>query len=261
MQQMKSIRKLTGFLLLACIVQACHSATVASNAATSIPLMCYVCEDCAKITKQTPLEACDAEFFDKSSTAIDPNTEPPTTTTTEMTADSTTTTPIGTTLVATETTTTTTGRTEATPPPETANPTPEAVPTPPTVGPPITVPTPPNVGTVDDLLIATEASGNNSTESTVSYEGPKALPLLSANYTYHCYSVQKKVNGSEQVDRGCSRVTTMESVCGHLKALNNGTVLSKCVPCSNNSCNGSSALGVSVAALMFTLIAAVLSRQ
>lgn len=176
------------FLLLT----ACHSATVASNAATSIPLMCYVCEDCAKITKQTPLEACDAEFFDKSSTAIDPNTEPPTTTTTEMTADSTTTTPIGTTLVATETTTTTTGRTEATPPPETANPTPEAVPTPPTVGPPITVPTPPNVGTVDDLLIATEASGNNSTESTVSYEGPKALPLLSANYTYHCYSVQKK---------------------------------------------------------------------
>nr|XP_014087322.1 cell wall protein DAN4 [Bactrocera oleae] len=251
MQQIKNIRKLTGFLLLACIVQACHSATVASTT----PLMCYVCEDCAKVTKETPLEACDAKFFEESSTTLEPTTEPTTTTTTEPTMDSTTTTTIGTTLATTTTDSTEVTTTEGT--------TTEAVPTAPTVGPPVTVPTPPNVGTVAaDFLIATEVTiSNNSTESTVSYEAPKALPLVSGTYTYHCFSVQKEVNGSVQMERGCSRVTTMESVCGQLKALNNGTELSKCIPCSNNSCNGSSALGVSMAALVFTLIAALLSRQ
>ncbi|XP_011180287.2 probable serine/threonine-protein kinase DDB_G0275165 [Zeugodacus cucurbitae] len=260
MQQITNIRKLTGFLLLACIVQACHSATVAPASAPK-PLMCYVCENCAKITKQTPLEACDAEFFDKNSTTQDLTT---TTTaaaeTSTNTAESTTTTIITTTTIATPTTTTV-GNTEV---PTTEGTTTEAIPTAPTVGPPVTVPTPPNVGTVADLLVVPEVTiSSNDTESTstVSYEAPKAMQLVGDNYTYHCYSVQKKVNGTAQVERGCSRVTTTESVCNELKVLNNGTELSKCVPCTNSRCNGSSALGVSMAALLFTLIAAVLSRQ
>ncbi|XP_011199021.1 mucin-3A [Bactrocera dorsalis] len=255
MQQITNIRKLTGFLLLACIVHACHSATVTSTT----PLMCYVCENCAKITKETPLVACDAEFFEQSSTTLATTTELSTTITAEPTTDSTTTTTLGTTL-ATTTTGTTAGSTT------------EAVPTAPTVGPPVTVPTPPTVGTVAaDFLLTTEVTvsnnsteatvGNNTTESTVAYEAPKALQLVGDSYTYHCFSVQKNVNGSAQMDRGCSRVTTMESVCGQLKAQNNGTEVSKCVPCSNNSCNGSSALGISLGVLMFTLIAALLSRQ
>ncbi|XP_018783704.1 PREDICTED: cell wall protein DAN4 [Bactrocera latifrons] len=260
MQQIKSIRKLTGFLLLACIVQACHSATVTSTT----PLMCYVCENCVKVTKETPLVACDAEFFEQSSTTLATTTESSTTTTAEPTTDSTTTTTLGTTLA-----TTTTGNTEVT---TTEGSTTEAVPTAPTVGPPTTVPTPPDVGTIAaDFLLTTEVTvgnnfidvtvGNNSTESTVAHEASKALPLVGDSYSYHCFSVQKKVNGSAQMDRGCARVTTMESVCGQLKAQNNGTEVSKCVPCSNNSCNGSSALGVSLGVLIFTLIAALLSRQ
>lgn len=257
MQQITNIRKLTGFLLLACIVQACHSATVAPASAPK-PLMCYVCENCAKITKQTPVEACDAEFFDKSSTTQDLTT---TTTaaaeTSTTTAESTTTTIITTTTIATPTTTTV-GNTEV---PTTEGTTTEAIPTAPTVGPPVTVPTPPNVGTVADLLeVPKEIIISNQTETN---EAPKAMQLVgdNSNYSYHCYSVQKKVNGTAQVERGCSRVTTPESVCNELKVLNNGTELSKCVPCTNSRCNGSSALGVSMAALLFTLIAAVLSRQ
>ncbi|CAD7000332.1 unnamed protein product [Ceratitis capitata] len=256
MQQISSTRKITGFLLLACIIQACYSATVTSSfSASSGTLMCYVCENCAKITKQTPLAACDAEFFDKdSSTTMETTTDPPATsptTTTEVTTTTTDATTTTTTTVSTQATTTgTTGTTE------------EPVPTAPTVGPlPTTtaMPTPPNVGTIStDLAIADVREANNNTEdANVSL----ALPLVSEDYTYHCYSVQKDVNGSVSVERGCTRVTTLESVCGHLTALNNGTKLEKCVPCTNSACNGSSALAVSVATLAFAMIAVLLSRH
>ncbi|XP_054744446.1 uncharacterized protein LOC129248859 [Anastrepha obliqua] len=257
MQKISNAKIINGLLLIACIVQACHAATVASSTADR-QLECYVCEDCAKITKETPVEVCDAEFFDKRSTTQEPVTDPMTTTptTTEMTTESTTT-ELSTTTTTAETTTQVS--------------TTEGVPTAPTVGPlssTTAVPTPPTVDAAfalaEEVGKAVNASAGESTTNATNSASdgiPQALALVAEDYTYHCFSVQTMVNGSVSMDRGCSRVTTMESVCGQLKALNNGTELSKCVPCSNSICNGSSALGVSVAALLFTLVAALLSRQ
>ncbi|XP_036347553.1 uncharacterized protein PB18E9.04c-like [Rhagoletis pomonella] len=231
--------------------------------------MCYVCEDCSKVTKETPLEACDATYFEKLSTTEEPTADPTTTTTTTSTETS------------TESSTTTEPSTTTSVETTTAGSTTEAIPAPSTVGPApttTTVPTPPIVGsavaepeevdadnattitTTENALNATTIT-ENALNATTTTGAPQALPYVADDYSYHCFSVQKMVNGTASLDRGCSRVTTMESVCGQLRALNNGTQLSKCIPCSNSNCNGSSALGVSVAAFMFTLVAALLSRQ
>ncbi|XP_017493575.1 PREDICTED: uncharacterized protein PB18E9.04c-like, partial [Rhagoletis zephyria] len=248
---------------------ACHAAKVSNaNSVADRQLMCYVCEDCAKVTKETPLEACDAAYFEKVSTTEEPTADPTTTTTTTTSTET-----------STESSTTTELSTTTSVETTTAGSTTEAIPAPSTVGPApttTTVPTPPTVGSAvaeaeevdaDNATTTTENALNatttteNALNATTTTGAPQALPYVADDYSYHCFSVQKMVNGTASLDRGCSRVTTMESVCGQLRALNNGTQLSKCIPCSNSNCNGSSALGVSVAALMFTLVAALLSRQ
>ncbi|XP_067624604.1 uncharacterized protein [Eurosta solidaginis] len=252
MQKISIAKMISGLLVIVCLVQASTASAVTSSPPE---LKCYVCENCAKITKRTPLEECDAEFFEKgSSTTEDPDDN-----------DSTTPTALPTTTTETKTAHTTTDLNIKTT--TTIGTTTEAVPTAPTVGPlnTTTAVTPINVGTIPPSVF--ELGQMNATNSsttnpiTTSSDAPKALPLVAEDYSYHCYSVQKSVNGSMSIERGCSRVSTMQSVCGQLKAMNMGVQISKCVPCSNSECNGSSALGVSLAAFLFALIAAALGRH
>ncbi|XP_017461643.1 PREDICTED: integumentary mucin C.1-like, partial [Rhagoletis zephyria] len=178
---------------------ACHAAKVSNaNSVADRQLMCYVCEDCAKVTKETPLEACDAAYFEKVSTTEEPTADPTTTTTTTTSTET-----------STESSTTTELSTTTSVETTTAGSTTEAIPAPSTVGPApttTTVPTPPTVGSAvadaeevdaDNATTTTENALNatttteNAMNATTTTGAPQALPYVADDYSYHCFSVQK----------------------------------------------------------------------
>lgn len=63
------------------------------------------------------------------------------------------------------------------------------------------------------------------------------------------------------INRGCSRVQTMESVCGQWEAQHPNEKMDKCYPCSRTKCNGSSALNVSITALFVAVVAVFMHRK
>ncbi|XP_022214694.2 LOW QUALITY PROTEIN: flocculation protein FLO11 [Drosophila obscura] len=241
-------------------------------------LMCYVCDDCAMLQKDTPLLACNEDFFNQGG-----STEASTVTTTTTTEASTTTTEESTTVESTTTIDAQSTTVETSPPPqptttttvettttelitESTASTEAPIPTPPTAGPVETTtgwPTPP----AEDLL----ALAARNTTRLVAVETESTTPSLAirqrrsmvdTDYTFHCYSVQAKVNGTTVTERGCSRVGTYEAVCDQLKQQNNGTELSNCDPCSMNACNGSSTLQASIlGSLLLAIVAAALHRN
>ncbi|SPP79430.1 flocculation protein FLO11 [Drosophila guanche] len=248
--------------------------------AINADLMCYVCDDCAMLQKDTPLLACNDDFFNHGG-----STEASTVTTTTTTEASTTTTEESTTVQSTSTMDTSTQSTTAETTVATTEPTtttvetttPELItestasteapaPTPPTAGPVETTtgwPTPP----AEDLLALAARNTTRlvpvETESTTpSLAIRQRRSLVDTEYTFHCYSVQAKVNGTMITDRGCSRVGTYEAVCEQLQRQSNGTELSNCDPCSMNACNGSSALQTSLlGSLLLAIVAAALHRN
>ncbi|KAM7351080.1 uncharacterized protein ACRADG_004065 [Cochliomyia hominivorax] len=283
-------------------------------------LMCYVCDNCAQVTAETPQFECNADFFNAggaTDSSVQTTTEMPKTTagtieeedkTTEITtitpstvtSEQTTMSTIEnktsesttevTTEKATETTTemtteeTTIKTIETTQ--KTTSTTEDLPPTPPTVGPPMTttaIPTPPNPGTIKPLDDV-EALNNHSLahEQPVDkdeVEGIEIVPSTMKNYkpsaefrirqlrsvsdvTYHCFKVQAvTANNTVIVNRGCSRVETMESVCGQWKAQHPNEKVNKCYPCSRTKCNGSSALNVSITALFVAVVAVFMHRK
>lgn len=218
-----------------------------------------------------------------------PATTPVATTTTEAETTTTTSTSTKTESTTMEDTTTTeqeeTTTDTTTLAPTTLAPTP---PTPATAGPVITQPTPPNVGTTAavinlvSLVNKTEGSLNRTdadykVEGTVAVVSETTTPaanvkeytnstqfrvrqqraITNTDVTYHCFTIQKNVNGSMTTDRGCSRVTTEQAVCNQLQDMNNHTI-SKCTPCSLSLCNGSGVLSASMATLLVACIAALM---
>ncbi|TMW48047.1 hypothetical protein DOY81_006868 [Sarcophaga bullata] len=278
--------------------------------------MCYVCENCAKVTAETPQFECNEEFFntggttassvqtttttelpkttdpmtteDASTTTTDSTTVSSTTTqessTTEMTTETSTEIHTETTMETTNETSTTEKTTESTTP-TTASTEPQP-PTPPTVGPPMTttaLPTPPNpdtIPTIDDV-----EKLNNQTEAheqhvnkddvdeidmekatTKAYKPSAEFRVRQqrsvSDVTYHCYKIQATTtNGTMVINRGCSRVQTMESVCGQWEVQHPNEHINKCYPCTRSKCNGSSALSVSITALFVAVIAVFMHRK
>ncbi|KAI8118649.1 hypothetical protein CVS40_9776 [Lucilia cuprina] len=274
-------------------------------------LMCYVCENCAQVTVETPQLECNEDYFNtggSTDSSVQTTTEIPKTspgitedsdlTTKEETTPTTVTTEEPTTITTTETTTekvtettteistestseeiveTTHGSTTST----VAQP-----PTPPTVGPPMTttgIPTPPNPGTVkplDDVeslnnhSLAHEQNVDKDEVESVEVEHATTKTYKSSaefrvrqlrsvsDVTYHCYKIHATtVNGTMVVNRGCSRVQTMESVCGQWEAQHPNEQVNKCYPCSRTKCNGSSALNVSITALIVAVVAVFIHRK
>ncbi|XP_017155213.1 cell wall protein DAN4 [Drosophila miranda] len=248
--------------------------------AINADLMCYVCDDCANLQKDTPLLACNDDFFNQggsteaSTVTTTTTTEASTTTTQESTTVESTTpmetssqsTTVETSPATTEASTTTVVTTTTELITESTASTEAPAPTPPTAGPVETTtgwPTPP----AEDLL----ALAARNTTRLVAVETESTTPsmairqrrsVVDTEYTFHCYSVQAKVNGTLITDRGCSRVGTYEAVCEQLQRQNNGTELSNCDPCSMNACNGSSTLQASLlGSLMLAIVAAALHRN
>ncbi|XP_068146271.1 uncharacterized protein [Drosophila tropicalis] len=232
-------------------------------------LMCYVCDDCATMPKDAPLLACNEDFFNPggSTEASTVTTTTPASTTDAVestTPMETSPTTIASTIEESSTDPASTTTEEVTSTSEQSAESTEApIPTPNTAGPVETttgVPTPPQ-----EDLNAVPASAANTTrlvqigEESSSNATPLAIrqrrALINTDYSYHCYTVQKSINGSTVTDRGCSRVSTYQSVCGLLMEQNNNTQLSNCDPCSMNACNGSSLLQNSM--LVTVLLAAI----
>lgn len=158
--------------------------------------MCYVCDDCTKVDKNTPLLACNEAFFNQggsteASTVTTTTTTAPTTLATdfETTSSDNPTTSIPESSIASETTSatvedTTLGSTENTEAP---------MPTPATVGPPETttgVPTPP----IEDLARElTRLSPVDTSQPEVAAELPirQRRAVINTDISYHCYTVQK----------------------------------------------------------------------
>ncbi|XP_064537496.1 uncharacterized protein LOC135427813 [Drosophila montana] len=245
-------------------------------------LMCYVCDDCEKVTKETPLLACNADFFNQggsteASTVTTTSTTPTTVFTTDeaptsstettvtaenTTTDSTTSDPVTSTVSTDSTSETNTESTESTEAP---------MPTPATVGPPETttgVPTPPaedllrQVNTTR-LLPSSADADSAAVTTTTELAIRQRRALIDTSVSYHCYTVQKTVNNTVQTVRGCSRVEPEQSVCQELQIQSNETKLANCDPCSMNACNGATSTFQStlLATLAFALVAALLQRN
>ncbi|KAH8263151.1 hypothetical protein KR044_005264 [Drosophila immigrans] len=242
-------------------------------------LMCYVCEDCKTVDKSTPLLACNEEFFNQGasseastvtttmsttlSTTEEPNTTsdmPTTETTTNMPSEATSPTTVMDTTTSEQVTTeaTTEQSTQSTEAP---------MPTPATVGPPETttgVPTPPNedlLREVTKLLAVNEPSGLAEFTSELPIRQRRAV--IDTSVSFHCYTVMKTVNDTEQTDRGCSRVLASEGVCPELKLQSAPVELSYCDPCSMNACNtaASTMHAALLSTLLIALVAAVLQHK
>ncbi|EDW64807.1 salivary glue protein Sgs-3 [Drosophila virilis] len=244
-------------------------------------LMCYVCDDCEKVTKETPLLACNADFFNQGG-----STEASTVTTTSTTTTITTTvfttdeaptssseyTPAETTTPDSTTSdlVTSTIATDSTSEMSTES-TEAPMPTPATVGPPETttgMPTPPAEDLLRQMnttrLLPSSADANSAAVTTTTELAIRQRrALIDTSVSYHCYTVQKTVNNTMQTVRGCSRVEPEQSVCQELQVQSNETKLAKCDPCSMNACNGATSTFQStlLATLLFALVAALLQRN
>ncbi|XP_075152561.1 uncharacterized protein LOC142226428 [Haematobia irritans] len=140
---------------------------------------------------------------------------------------------------------------------------PPSPPTPPTIS-TSSVPTPPTPGAanpIDDLTNETVKERSTSKNYVTSSEFRVRQMRAVSEYTYHCYKVLANINGTMITNRGCSRVKTMESVCGLWKEQHPEEELNKCYPCSNTKCNGSATLNVSISAILMVLIAGLLQRH
>ncbi|XP_061386180.1 integumentary mucin C.1-like [Musca vetustissima] len=242
-------------------------------------------------TESTPAITTDSPTTEETTMpTTEPMTPTPTTTTTTEPSTTSTTTEITTTeeptTTTTTTSTTTTTTTTTTEPPTTTTtvtttteeptPTEAKPPTPTTYFPATSVPTPPNTGTIRPIVdVQNSSNTQNDTgaaadslqekltnKNYVTSAAFRHRQLRNVNeYTYHCYKVLADVNGTMVTNRGCSRVKTMESVCGQYREEHPKQQLNKCYPCSNSRCNGSTALSVSISALILALIAVLLQRQ
>ncbi|XP_055837747.1 uncharacterized protein LOC129906128 [Episyrphus balteatus] len=247
-------------------------------------IQCYVCDDCAKIDKNTPLEQCGGENFTMTTTTTTSSSMSPS----ESKSTSSTEAPSTTTTMPITTTTTTTTTQKTT---EFA--------TPPTVGPissTTDLPTPPSLENTDfghdhdhmnhslpvvnatstttkppsifvtpseeTVFIDRRPELNPAGNLTFNETFPSAVLVRQRRHTefngitYHCYKVQKKYGNVYGTKRGCMGVKTEQSVCDELYTAN-GNQTKKCSPCTTTKCNGSSSLGVSIATLLVALMALV----
>lgn len=240
-------------------------------------IQCYVCDDCEKVDKNTPVKQCGGENFTMTTTTttMSPSSESKTSSSTTETQSSS----------STSSTTTTTTTTE--------------LPTAPTVGPISStsgVPTPPSLeGSAGVLLdrLNQSLSAANSTlttttpsifvtptgevvssttpditelfplgNSTLNETIPSALLVRQRRHTefngitYYCYKVQKKYGSVFGTKRGCIGIKAEESVCDNLN-MENGNQTKKCMQCTTTKCNGSSAMSVSIATLLIGLLALI----
>ncbi|XP_062123216.1 mucin-5AC [Drosophila sulfurigaster albostrigata] len=236
-------------------------------------LMCYVCDNCQTVDKNTPLLACNEDFFNQGGsteastvtttmstmtttdepTTIMPTTETPTT----MPSDSTT---------VMDTTTTEQPTTDTTAA-QTTEKTDAPMPTPATVGPPETttsVPTPPNEDLLREVtkLVAVNGSPSGLADFT---ELPirQRRALIDTNVSFHCYTVKKTVNNTAQTERGCSRVLASQSVCTDLREQSAPLEISYCDPCSMNACNSATSMmhTTMLSTFLIVLVAVVLQRK
>lgn len=251
--------------------------------------MCYVCDDCDKVTKQTPLLACNEDFFNHggsteastvtTTTMTTPEITETTTTDASTSSSSTTSTPLTT---FSETTfdptssddTTTTQFTELT---TNGDETTEA-------------PLPPTPGTAQPPESTTQAPTPPSVDGlqAVSSDLPairQRRSVIDTDVTYHCYSIQKTgdyspfslshtlptnvslspplANNTLSTERGCLRLETQQNACVLLRQQHNETELKVCDPCSMNACNGATSLLKSSlwATLLLGVVAAALQSK
>ncbi|KAM8717180.1 hypothetical protein ACLKA7_003963 [Drosophila subpalustris] len=229
-------------------------------------LMCYVCDDCSKVDKNTPLLACNEGFFNQGgsteASTVTTTTAPTTLATDfETTSSESPTTSIPESSFASETTSATVENT----PTENTESTEAPIPTPATVGPPETttgVPTPPNEDLARELTRLTPV---DISQPEVAAELPirQRRAVINTDISYHCYTVQKTVNNTVQTERGCSRVPASQSVCKDLELQNNEVQLSNCDPCSMNACNSATSVMQStmLGTFLVILVAALLQRN
>ncbi|XP_032584779.1 uncharacterized protein LOC6576038 [Drosophila mojavensis] len=224
-------------------------------------LMCYVCDNCENVDKNTPLLACNEEFFNHQGSTEDPRptTEMETSIDTRSTATESESTPASTSEPETSTTTVETTTEPGTT--ETTARTDLPIPTPATVGPPETttgVPTPPEETGLNRLEISTQFSDATDSENSTDLYIRQRRALIDTDISYHCYKVQKTVNNVKQVNRGCSRVKPEQSVCQELQLQNVGVQLSHCDPCTMNACNAAtSTVHASILATVAVALTAV----
>ncbi|ALC38913.1 CG7778 [Drosophila busckii] len=220
-------------------------------------LMCYVCDDCPQLTKATPLLACNEDFFNQggSTEASTVTTTTPMSSTTDAATEpiTDTTQPESTTMPTTIVVDTTEPEASTSEQPATTEQsttsTEAPMPTPPTAGPVETttgLPTPPTEELTKLVAVTDDAPAIRQRRA-----------LVDTNVTYHCYKTQQEVNGTSLTQRGCSRVTAMQSVCGELQQQNNGTAFASCDPCSMNACNGANSLLRN--SLLATMLLAIVS--
>ncbi|KAH8377444.1 hypothetical protein KR093_005457 [Drosophila rubida] len=227
-------------------------------AACSADLMCYVCKNCNTVDKNTPLLACNDDFFNHggstqastvTTTMTTPltTTEVPATTTSDIrTTESETSPPTQPRTTPEETTTTEQLTTEVTTDQSTMS-TEAPMPTPPTVGPPETttvMPTPPTEDVVLGVtkLLAVNDSPRELAQFASELQIRQRRAVIDTSVSFHCYTVKKTVNNTAQTERGCSRVLASQSVCGDLKQQSAPLELSYCDPCSMNACNAATSM-------------------
>ncbi|XP_023165419.2 flocculation protein FLO11 [Drosophila hydei] len=229
-------------------------------------LMCYVCNNCAKVDNETPLLACNEDFFNHGG-----STEASTVTTTAMTTTDELPKTTESTSVTTEASPSTTSEPESSTnavettteagTTETTASTEQPMPTPATVGPLETttgVPTPPAEDSLSKFDVDTPVS-----VSVTDLNIRQRRALIDTGVSYHCYKVQKTVDNVTQLDRGCSRVTAEQSVCQELQLQNAGAELSKCDPCTMNACNAATSTvhASFLATMLVAITAAVLQLK
>ncbi|TDG47852.1 hypothetical protein AWZ03_005806 [Drosophila navojoa] len=221
-------------------------------------LMCYVCNNCEKVDKNTPLLACNEDFFNQHG-----STEASTVTTSSSIPTDSETSELTPTTTSNPETIITTLEPESTEPGtiDTTVSTDLPIPTPATVGPPETttgVPTPPAETGLDRLEISSKFAVSTEPENSTDLYIRQRRAVIDTGISYHCYKVEKTLNNVRQLDRGCSRVKTDQSVCKELENQNVGAVLSRCDPCTMNACNAAtSTVHASILATVAVAITAV----
>lgn len=254
--------------------------------------MCYVCDDCDKVTKQTPLLACNEDFFNQGG-----STEASTVTTTTMT------TPESTETSETTDASTTSSSTTSSPLTTFSETTLDPTSSDDTTTPQFTelttngdetteAPLPPTPGTVQPPESTTLAPTPPSVDELQATSSPlpairQRRSLIDTGVTYHCYSIQKTgdyspfslsllhskltplpltpslANNTVSTERGCLRVETQQNACDLLKLQHNETELKICDPCSMNACNGATSMLKSSlwATLLLGVVAAALQSK
>ncbi|XP_055918004.1 uncharacterized protein LOC129950182 [Eupeodes corollae] len=255
-------------------------------------LQCYVCDNCEKVNKKlTPLEQCGGENFHMMSTTTAASASMSSSSRSESTTTSPSETSSTTTAMPHRDST---ARPSSTEDPETTNTTIELITLSTSI---LTSSTTPSTvdssnasassGTTTPAVFVTptEESSTTTTTTTTTTTAESDLVIPSENITwayplspgnltegtynrqrrhtefngitYYCYKIQKRYDNVFGTKRGCIGVKTNERpVCDELDMANNNQT-KKCSACTTTMCNGSSALGVSIAALLVALVALI----